>query len=645
MYCPWPLAFVWLLPAVAALVAAAAAAAAADPSRGLSDHPIATGGPLLSLDGADWSLTSAPMRAPAAHSDLLPNCTLPAGGAGCCFANGTDWHNGVDGYGGKVVAATSPESCCAACTAAGAARCYVAVFYDSKCWLKTRRDAGGGNITARHPGTVSCMPPALASPLPPPPPPFRITGTVPGDLISDLESAGLVGDPYFENNFLNSSLWSRLLWSYCKSFTLPSRAGGHSALLVFEGVKSGARVYVDGRLVGNTTNQFRRYTFPLPPAVGGGRRKHTVRVTLDPQIPTGGRFMGCSGGEKTAPQSILPSPQLTKAPPCATLFWAGWDWAPYSNTADSKGALTFSSGIWKSVYVAVMTSPWAITHSVPTVFYRGADPTTPLSDGTHSGFRVAVKLFVQAVSAGEAAITASGSWGALNSSRHHLDAGPNVVTLELVATAGQVPLSILIPTVVDGCLVPACHTTTPHPTDKSSCAGAALVAKRHGRSTAPQRQRLRRRHQRQRQHNCHRHQAHRLPHLCAGDWRRHPARQGRHPGEWHVLPGQRCPSVQPRRQHDSDGGARRSDARGRTPHAGRVRCAREDEHLKDLGRGRLLTTYMVRGLRRARHHGIPRPDVPGASGARACQQRGPGAGGSAQRTAAVASRVDRDLGW
>jgi hypothetical protein len=49
-------------------------------------------------------------------------------------------------------------------------------------------------------------------------------GTVPGDLITDLEAAGLVADPYFENNWLNSSLWSGRLWSYSKTFTLILRA-------------------------------------------------------------------------------------------------------------------------------------------------------------------------------------------------------------------------------------------------------------------------------------------------------------------------------------------------------------------------------------------------------------------------------------
>ena len=203
-------------------------------SRGLSDDPIAAG-ELLYLDGDDWALTSEPLDPPG--SAELPNCTHPnALAGGCCFAKGADWYNGIDGYGGTAVHADSPASCCAACAAAGADRCYVAVFLSKQCWLKSRKDAAGGNITAVHPGTVSCMPKTKPPPAAQPPqPPFSITGTVPGDLITDLEAAGLVGDPYFENNFLNSSLWSGLLWSYTKTFMLPSNSN-RDALLVFEGI-------------------------------------------------------------------------------------------------------------------------------------------------------------------------------------------------------------------------------------------------------------------------------------------------------------------------------------------------------------------------------------------------------------------------
>ena len=388
-------------------------------SRLLSDDPIVAG-QLVYLDGADWALTSEPLPPLPEPGATLPNCTHPTGnvsGAGCCFANGVDWHNGIDGYGGTTVHADSPTNCCAACTALGPARCYVGVFLNQRCYLKTRKDAAGGNITSPHPSAVSCMPKSQ----PPPPPPPRLpslstVGTVPGDLISDLEAAGLVGDPYFENNFLNSSLWSSLLWSYTKTFTLPSATAAADALLVFEGIKMGAVIHIDGELAGNTTNQFRRYTFDLPATATGGpmvARQHTVRVTLDPRIDVSGRFMGCTGG---------------------------WDWAPYSNTfnADS-GALTFSSGIWKSVY-AVAVPTVAINYMVPTTFYRGSDPTVPLTDGQHSGFIVTVKVFVLAKAAGMVVVAVEGGWGATNHTQVQVSEGETAVVLDLLATASQVDL-------------------------------------------------------------------------------------------------------------------------------------------------------------------------------------------------------------
>jgi hypothetical protein len=59
------------------------------------------------------------------------------------------------------------------------------------CWIKNAQDIAGGSVT--KPDTVSCkkVPPTG----PPPPPKFTIKATVPGDLITDLQNAGLVGDP------------------------------------------------------------------------------------------------------------------------------------------------------------------------------------------------------------------------------------------------------------------------------------------------------------------------------------------------------------------------------------------------------------------------------------------------------------------
>ena len=78
-----------------------------------------------------------------------------------------------------------------------------------------------------------------------------LAATVPGDLLSDLERAGTIGDPLFELNFKDEaqqSLWMQD-WAYTRSFALEgSSAAG--ALVVFDSIKMGARVYVDGALLG-----------------------------------------------------------------------------------------------------------------------------------------------------------------------------------------------------------------------------------------------------------------------------------------------------------------------------------------------------------------------------------------------------------
>ena len=96
----------------------------------------------------------------------------------------------------------------------------------------------------------------------------RIPATVPGDVISDLHNAGLIGNPLYELNWLNTSLWNRD-WTYSKTFTIEEGMlgvldgqtdGAQDALLVLDGVKMGATVTLNGVVLGTCTNQFLRYT-------------------------------------------------------------------------------------------------------------------------------------------------------------------------------------------------------------------------------------------------------------------------------------------------------------------------------------------------------------------------------------------------
>ena len=121
---------------------------------------------------------------------------------------------------------------------------------------------------------------------------------MPGDLISDLQRAGLVGDPLFEDNFLNGSrTWHLPHWDYTKKFQLDGAllqsgaAAGARTVLVLDGVKMGAEISLNGHRLGVATDQFLRYQFLLPAAAlaeaTGGQ--HELRVSFNSSINCGGR--------------------------------------------------------------------------------------------------------------------------------------------------------------------------------------------------------------------------------------------------------------------------------------------------------------------------------------------------------------------
>ena len=107
---------------------------------------------------------------------------------------------------------------------------------------------------------------ALAKPHALPAPPFadgtiNIAGQVPGDLITDLENAAVIGDPLYEMNF-KDAVWDHGNWTYTKTFDAPAALmAASSRWLVFEGNKMVSEIYLNGQFLGFTADQFLRYTF------------------------------------------------------------------------------------------------------------------------------------------------------------------------------------------------------------------------------------------------------------------------------------------------------------------------------------------------------------------------------------------------
>lgn len=218
-----------------------------------------------------------------------------------------------------------------------------------------------------------------------------VSATIPGDLLTDLQRAGILGDPLFGNNVVDSGFTAASLetWTWSTTFDLdPSIAvqtasGNGGVLLVFDSIKLAADVSLNGVSLISAADQFLRYNATIPPGVllsSGNVLSISSPPPSDPRN-NAGRYMACA---------------------------AGWDWAPQP----AWGPMT--RGVVRSVYLVSVPS-LAVTHVVPLVFYTGTYPTAPLVDTDAGPWNVSVRVHLMNVAAiGSLAVTGnltvSGSW-------------------------------------------------------------------------------------------------------------------------------------------------------------------------------------------------------------------------------------------
>ena len=214
--------------------------------------------------------------------------------------------------------------------------------------------------------------------------PHSINATVPGDIITDLEHAGLIPDPYVNVSWrdpANVFRWANGTWTFSKTFDYSGGTAGHSATLVFDGIKMGAQITLNGVALGVATDQFLRYTYDVGDLLKSA--SNVLSLRFEQNIDTGGRFMTCTGGYDWAPWSTTwkVSPSVQAAIP------TGW----FSGGAQS----TFSFGIWKSVYITTVSAVSIDAVGVET-FYKGDYPVEPMTDGNHQGFELHLTLHLNA---------------------------------------------------------------------------------------------------------------------------------------------------------------------------------------------------------------------------------------------------------
>mmetsp|Transcript_31436 Transcript_31436/g.94443 ORF Transcript_31436/g.94443 Transcript_31436/m.94443 type:complete len:1023 (+) Transcript_31436:5048-8116(+) len=275
-----------------------------------------------------------------------------------------------------------------------------------------------------------------AVPPPPPPPPPTISpvqATVPGDIITDLQRAGVIRDPYFNTTWRDPAfvnVWNSGVWEYSTSFLTPVAGNTDRVLVVFDGIRMGAMIHLNGVFLGNATDQFMRYTFP---------------VELDRRPSTSRAWLYSQGSDKQNTLTVSFGASLGISTRGRFTHSTEIDWAPTMTTKECWGSVsneclsTFGFGIWKSVYLLpVLDSGAAILHLIPHTFYSGGHPTSLLTDESHEGFeiRVSVDLVVTGSSPVSGRVSVLGTWpgAAAVSQTAKLVPGVNTVTVVIPAT-------------------------------------------------------------------------------------------------------------------------------------------------------------------------------------------------------------------
>jgi beta-mannosidase len=156
-----------------------------------------------------------------------------------------------------------------------------------------------------------------------------IPATVPGNVHTDLQRAGLLEDPYFGRNELLVQWVGQTEWIYETEFHVPEiDADNHE--LVFEGLDSIATVSLNDVELGRTANQHREYRFDVSTAIRAGANRLSVSFSPVRDYAVANRVnLGDRPHNYPEPYNFVRK--------SAANF--GWDWGPNLVTV----------GMWKPV--------------------------------------------------------------------------------------------------------------------------------------------------------------------------------------------------------------------------------------------------------------------------------------------------------
>jgi beta-mannosidase len=161
----------------------------------------------------------------------------------------------------------------------------------------------------------------------------RVPATVPGCVHLDLLAAGLIPDPYLDENEPLMAWIGRVDWRYETTLLWAGTTRGDDQVdLVALGLDTVATVELNGTALGHTRNMHRSYRFPVAHLLRPG--DNTLAVT----------FTGALTAAEQAERELGPRPHVNGHPFNAVRKMAcdyGWDWGPEMTTV----------GIWRPIFL------------------------------------------------------------------------------------------------------------------------------------------------------------------------------------------------------------------------------------------------------------------------------------------------------
>lgn len=146
---------------------------------------------------------------------------------------------------------------------------------------------------------------------------YDIEATVPGDITADFLHAGIIADPYYDDNYKDSLWITQADWEYVKTFEVNADELDEQTTLIFEGIDTFAEISLNGVSLGEAKNMHRTYSFDVTDVIKNGTNTLTVKMK--------NVFEALGSNDQDKYCSIFCANRLfIRKAQCHF----GWDWAP-----------------------------------------------------------------------------------------------------------------------------------------------------------------------------------------------------------------------------------------------------------------------------------------------------------------------------